>query len=272
MTPPILAAPPDPRQSRNAPGRNTGRRRAGYRDPWRRARRIGLWVVLAGLLLPMPFIIAYRFVPPPITALMAIRSLEGAPLHRHWLPLDRIAPSLMRAVVASEDEKFCFHHGFDWQAIGAAWRDWRAGREPKGASTISMQTAKNLFLWPGRSILRKGIEAYLTVLIELFWDKHRIIETYLNVIEWGDGIYGAETASRIFFGKPAACCPIRAAGRRRGRMPTSPRAPRPFVRAWPMSRCPASTVAAEGAAATATENRDRGPGRRGRTWCRWRPS
>ncbi|HVA12546.1 MAG TPA: monofunctional biosynthetic peptidoglycan transglycosylase [Stellaceae bacterium] len=204
MTPPILAAPPDPRQSRNAPGRNTGRRRAGYRDPWRRARRIGLWVVLAGLLLPMPFIIAYRFVPPPITALMAIRSLEGAPLHRHWLPLDRIAPSLMRAVVASEDEKFCFHHGFDWQAIGAAWRDWRAGREPKGASTISMQTAKNLFLWPGRSILRKGIEAYLTVLIELFWDKHRIIETYLNVIEWGDGIYGAETASRIFFGKPAA--------------------------------------------------------------------
>lgn len=173
------------------------------RQRGRRALRIALWCLLIGLVLPVPFIIVYRFVPPPITALMAIRSLEGEPLHYRWVPLDRISPSLMHAVVASEDEKFCFDHGFDWQAIANALNTWRAGRQPKGASTISMQTAKNLFLWPGRSVVRKGIEAYITVLIEFFWDKHRIIETYLNIIEWGNGIYGAETAAEQLFGKPA---------------------------------------------------------------------
>ncbi|HLI19575.1 MAG TPA: monofunctional biosynthetic peptidoglycan transglycosylase [Stellaceae bacterium] len=162
------------------------------------------WLAVVALILPVPFVIAYRFVPPPISALMIIRSLGGAPLHRQWEPLDRISPNLMRAVVASEDEKFCFHHGFDWQAEQAAFDAWRAGHEPKGASTITMQTAKNLFLWPGRSFVRKAIEAYITVLLEFFWDKHRIIETYLNVIEWGNGIYGAETAARTFFNKPAS--------------------------------------------------------------------
>ena len=199
---PILSAPPGERRSRKSADQLRSRRRSPARS--RRALRVALWAVVIALLLPVPVVIAYRFVPPPITALMAIRSLEGAPLHKHWVPLDRIAPAMVRAVVASEDEKFCFHHGFDWQAIDNAFRDWRAGREPKGASTISMQTAKNLFLWPGRSLLRKGIEAYLTVLIELFWDKHRITETYLNVIEWGNGVYGAETAAEHYFGKPAA--------------------------------------------------------------------
>jgi monofunctional biosynthetic peptidoglycan transglycosylase len=112
--------------------------------------------------------------------------------------------TLPRAVIASEDEKFCTHHGFDWVAFDNAYRDWRAGREPKGASTITMQVAKNLFLWPGRSVLRKGIEAYLTVLLELLWDKHRIMEVYLNVIEWGDGIYGADAAAHRYFNKPAS--------------------------------------------------------------------
>ena len=174
----------------------------------RRLRRRGLWMalyaIMIALVLPVPIVIAYRFVPPPITALMAIRSFQGAALHRHWVPLERMSPSILHAVVASEDERFCVHHGFDWQAIDNAWRDWRSGREPKGASTITMQTAKNLFLWPGRSLLRKGVEAYLTVLIEFFWDKHRIIETYLNVIEWGEGIYGVDTAAHVYFGKPAA--------------------------------------------------------------------
>jgi monofunctional biosynthetic peptidoglycan transglycosylase len=203
MSRPTLASPPDERPPRQTFGRRPARKRAAPRFA-RRGFRIAAWVIVIGLALPVPFVIAYRFVPPPISALMILRSLGGAPLHRQWVPLARISPNLMRAVVASEDEKFCFHHGFDWQAEHAAFDAWRAGREPKGASTITMQTAKNLFLWPGRSVVRKGIEAYITVLLEFFWDKHRIIETYLNVIEWGNGIYGAETAARSFFGKPAS--------------------------------------------------------------------
>lgn len=177
----------------------------------KRAGRFVAYAVLAALLLPVFPIIAYRFVPPPITPLMVIRRFEGEPIRQRFVPLARISPALIRAVVASEDEKFCFHHGFDWDALGAAWRDWRAGREPKGASTITMQTAKNLFLWPGRSILRKGIEAYLTALIELFWSKERIMEVYLNIIEWGNGVYGAEAAAHAHFDKPAAALTAREA-------------------------------------------------------------
>lgn len=170
----------------------------------RRLLRLALLIVLVGLLLPVPFVVAYRFVPPPITSLMVIRWLGGTPIDRHWVQLDRISAALPRAVIASEDEKFCTHHGFDWVAVNNAYRAWRAGREPKGASTITMQVAKNLFLWPGRSVIRKGVEAYLTVLLEFFWDKHRIMEVYLNVIEWGDGIYGADTAAHHYFNKAAS--------------------------------------------------------------------
>jgi len=189
MAPPIVAA------KRSVRDRSRPRRRVG---------RLIAYAVLIALALPLLPILAYRFVPPPITPLMVIRRLEGEPIRQRFVPLNRISPALIRAVVASEDEKFCVHHGFDWDALDAAWRDWRAGREPKGASTITMQTAKNLFLWPGRSVLRKGIEAYLTALIELFWSKERIMEVYLNIIEWGDGIYGAEMAARAHLGKPAA--------------------------------------------------------------------
>ena len=195
--------PPDERPSHRAFGRRTAGKRPG-RNPLRRAGQIVAWVILIGLVLPVPFVIAYRFVPPPVSALMVLRSLDGAPLHKEWVPLERISPISCVRWSPSEDEKFCIHHGFDWQAEQAAFAEWRAGREPKGASTITMQTAKNLFLWPGRSVIRKGIEAYITVLIEFFWNKHRIIETYLNVIEWGNGIYGAETAARSYFGKAAA--------------------------------------------------------------------
>ena len=190
------SADPSPRQSF---GRKVPRRRLG-----RRLLRFALRILLVALLLPVPFVLAYRFVPPPLTPLMAIRSLGGASLNKHWLPLERIAAALPRAVIASEDEKFCTHHGFDWVAFNNAYRDWRAGREPKGASTITMQVAKNLFLWPGRSVIRKGIEAYLAVLLELLWDKHRIMEVYLNVIEWGDGTYGADAAAHRYFNKPAS--------------------------------------------------------------------
>jgi monofunctional glycosyltransferase len=202
MTPPRLAADTE------AASWDRGTRRIKPVKQPRPARgrfgRMVVLLVLAMLALPVVMIVAYRFVPPPVTPLMLIRALGGAPLRQRFVPLAQISPTLIRAVVASEDEKFCFHHGFDWVELAAAWQDWRAGRTPRGASTISMQTAKNLFLWPGRSFLRKGIEAYLTAVIELLWSKERIIEVYLNIIEWGDGVYGAEMAARAHFGKSAA--------------------------------------------------------------------
>jgi monofunctional biosynthetic peptidoglycan transglycosylase len=200
MPPSSRSAPAADRSPRQRFGRKVVRRRP-------RGRRLLRWVLYAlliGLLLPVPFVIVYRFVPPPITTLQVIRWIGGAALDKHWEPLDRISAALPRAVIASEDEKFCTHHGFDWVAMNNAYRAWRAGREPKGASTITMQVAKNLFLWPGRSVIRKAFEAYLTVLLEFFWDKHRIMEVYLNVIEWGDGIYGADAAAHHYFNKPAA--------------------------------------------------------------------
>ncbi|HEX4192407.1 MAG TPA: monofunctional biosynthetic peptidoglycan transglycosylase [Stellaceae bacterium] len=200
MPPSSRSAPAADHSSRQRFGRKAVRRRP--RGP--RLLRWALYAVLIGLLLPVPFVIVYRFVPPPITTLQVIRWIGGAALDKHWEPLDRISAALPRAVIASEDEKFCTHHGFDWVAMNNAYRAWRASREPKGASTITMQVAKNLFLWPGRSVIRKAFEAYLTVLLEFFWDKHRIMEVYLNVIEWGDGIYGADAAAHHYFNKPAA--------------------------------------------------------------------
>ena len=127
------------------------------------------------------------------------------------MPLEEISPQLMRAVIASEDERFCEHFGFDFKAIEEAWKRNQHGRRIYGGSTISMQTAKNLFLWPGRDWLRKGLEAYFTGLIELFWSKRRIIEVYLNIIEMGPGIYGAEAAAHAQFGKPAVALTSREA-------------------------------------------------------------
>jgi len=170
----------------------------------RRPSRLVRFVAIAFALSLAPVVI-YRAVNPPLTPLMLMRKLaDGEPIRMSWVPLQRIPPALVRAVIASEDEKFCHHHGFDWVQMGEAWRRFKAGHRARGASTISQQTAKNVFLWPGRSIVRKGIEAYLTVLIELFWSKPRIIEVYLNVIEWGHGIYGADAAAHAYFGKPAS--------------------------------------------------------------------
>jgi monofunctional glycosyltransferase len=204
MSPSPRSAHSDDRGNDHSPRQTFGRKVVRRPPRGRRLSRLALFVVLIGLLLPVPFVIAYRFVPPPITSLMVIRWLGGASLNRHWVPLDRISAALPRAVISSEDEKFCTHHGFDWAAFNNAYRAWRAGREPKGASTITMQVAKKLFLWPGRSLIRKGFEAYLTVLLEFFWDKHRIMEVYLNVIEWDDGVYGADAAAHRYFSKPAS--------------------------------------------------------------------
>lgn len=170
----------------------------------RRFGRILAFAVGAFLVGSVFLVALYREVPPPVTPLMLIRGVEGHGIAKEWLSLAQISPHLVRAVIASEDAKFCDHHGFDWDAIGEAWRRYRQGAgRLRGASTISMQTAKNVFLWPGRDWPRKGLEAYFTVLIELAWGKRRIIETYLNVVEWGPGIYGAEAASQSHFHKPA---------------------------------------------------------------------
>jgi monofunctional biosynthetic peptidoglycan transglycosylase len=171
-----------------------------------RRRIAGIFVgcLLAVLLLPVGLTAAYRYVPPPITPLMVIRLFEGEGINKDWVPLDRMSPHLGRAVIALEDTAFCSHSGFDWDEVANAVEDRLKGEPMRGASTISMQTAKNVFLWPDRHVTRKLLEAPLTVLIETFWDKRRILEVYLNVIEWGPGIYGIEAASHTYFGKPAS--------------------------------------------------------------------
>ena len=157
------------------------------------------------------FVVLYRFVPPPVTPLMIIRVAQQIKdgkkirLYKDWKSLKNISPNLVQAVTASEDNKFTEHYGFDFDAIEKAqqFNEKKKGKKVMGASTISQQTAKNVFLWPGRSWIRKGIEVYFTVLIEMVWGKERIMEVYLNVIETGDGVYGAEAASQEYYHKHA---------------------------------------------------------------------
>jgi monofunctional biosynthetic peptidoglycan transglycosylase len=156
-------------------------------------------------------VILYRFLPPPITPLMLIRLVEQVAdgkqmkLKKEWKPYKKISPHLALAVVASEDQLFLDHYGFDFTAIKKAYESnsKKKKRPIKGASTISQQVAKNVFLWPGRSWVRKGFEVYFTFLIEIFWSKERILEVYLNVVEMGEGVYGAQAASAFYFKKPA---------------------------------------------------------------------
>jgi monofunctional biosynthetic peptidoglycan transglycosylase len=186
-----------------APGRATPpRRRAGF---WRFIRRLILVVLVIAIVAPPASVLVYRFVPPPITFLMVERLVEGHGMDYRWRPLSRISPALQDAVVASEDQRFCEHDGFDFNAMEKAMKaNERRPDKLRGGSTISQQTAKNVFLWPGRSYVRKAIEAWYTVLIETIWGKRRIMEAYLNVVEFGPGVYGAEAASQRFFHETAA--------------------------------------------------------------------
>ena len=184
-----LSAPVPP------PGRTSGRR-------W---RRIVLGLLLGAMLLPSVLVLAFRFVPVPAPPLMAIRAAQGSGWQHDWVSLDRISPVLARAVVASEDNLFCAERlGFDEAALLGQVSAWWRGARPRGASTITMQVAKNLFLWPGRDIVRKLAEAALTPQIALAWPKQRVMEVYLNSVEFGPGIYGAEAASQHFFRRPAS--------------------------------------------------------------------
>ncbi len=138
-----------------------------------------------------------------MTPLMGIRLAQGEGLTRDWVRLDEMAPSLAAAVLAAEDSRFCSHGGIDWTEMRNAIDQYRTDDRVRGASTITMQTAKNLLLWPGRTFLRKGVEIYFAKYLELVWPKRRILEVYLNVAEWGPGVYGAEAAARRYFGKAA---------------------------------------------------------------------
>ncbi len=154
---------------------------------------------------PLAVLIVFRFVPVPITSLMLIRVVQGYPLHHEWVPYRRIAPALSRAVIASEDNLFCSEPlGIDTGALWSQVDDGLRGRRPRGASTITMQVARNLFLWPGRSMVRKALELWLTPQIALLWPKRRILEVYLNSVEFGPGIFGVEAAARHWFGHDAA--------------------------------------------------------------------
>lgn len=178
---------------------------------WEKMRAIIRWTVVAFLGSTILAVVALRFLPVYFTPLMFIRCYEqmtegkSLKMKHHWVPLNKISPSLPMAVMASEDAKFLKHHGFDYQAIEhAAERNRKHPEKRKlGASTISQQTAKNVFLWPGRSWVRKGFEVYFTALIELMWPKERIMEVYLNSIEMGDGIYGADAVAEEHFGTDA---------------------------------------------------------------------
>ena len=177
----------------------------------RRWRRWLLWLPLAFVLATVLQVLLLRWIPPLGSAFMAERQLSAwwhrdpdFHLYYAWRSWSRISSNLPIALVAAEDQKFPFHHGFDFEAIDKAMDHNARSRHVRGASTISQQVAKNLFLWSGRSYVRKGLEVWYTVLIETLWPKRRILEVYANIAEFGDGVYGAEAAGKRFFGKPAA--------------------------------------------------------------------
>ncbi|WP_207424424.1 monofunctional biosynthetic peptidoglycan transglycosylase [Desertivirga brevis] len=167
------------------------------------ARKVVLWFFI----ITISWVIIYRFINPPFTLLMVQRGIggvvagEGWKLEKEWRNSEELSNNLKLAAVAGEDANFMHHFGFDFKSIQKAYAKNKAGKPIRGGSTISQQTAKNVFLWPGRSYIRKAFEAYFTLLIEIFWSKERILEVYLNVAEMGDGIYGAEAATRKYYHK-----------------------------------------------------------------------
>lgn len=175
----------------------------------RRLARLGLKYGSRALLLFVLFsavwILTYRFINPPVTPLMIMRHFqEEEDLRKRWRDRDEVSPDFLLAVVAAEDQLFFQHNGFDWKQIGTAIDERLKGGRLRGGSTISQQVAKNVFLWPGRSWIRKGLEAWFTLGIELCWSKERILEVYVNVAEMGRGVYGVEAAAQHYFQKPAA--------------------------------------------------------------------
>ncbi|MFD1612142.1 monofunctional biosynthetic peptidoglycan transglycosylase [Sphingomonas tabacisoli] len=180
--------------------RASSRPRSRSRTRSFRPIRFLIKAVIGLILFSVVWVAVYRFVPPPFTFTMLGDVLSGRSVEKDWMPLSRIDPNMARAAIAGEDAKFCSHHGFDVDAIGAAMmRNAAGGHIIRGGSTISQQTAKNTFLWQGGGYFRKGLEAWFTLLIEAIWGKHRIMEVYLNVAETGIGTYGANAGSQRYF-------------------------------------------------------------------------
>lgn len=177
----------------------------------RKIFRIVFRIVLTFFIGSIALVLLYRFVDPPLTPLMMIRPLEGlgsgelVGVSKEWIDIDEVDTDLLKSVIASEDARFFEHGGIDWKAVEAAqeYNEKHKGEKVRGASTITMQCARNIFLWQDRNYIRKGLEAYFTYLIEFFWGKERILEVYINMIEWGDGIYGVEAAAQAYFGTSA---------------------------------------------------------------------
>jgi monofunctional biosynthetic peptidoglycan transglycosylase len=194
---------PSPRRlSRKKKTRGKRRASGRIRATWRRWL---LRVVLVFLLVSVLPVILMRWIPPPTSAVILARTLgEGRSQDYQWVPMERIAPAAALAVVAAEDQKFPDHRGFDFDAILDAAENHARGGRLRGASTLTQQVAKNLFLWQGRSYLRKGLEAWMTVLLEIAWPKRRILEVYLNIAEMGERTFGVQAASRRYFARPAA--------------------------------------------------------------------
>jgi monofunctional biosynthetic peptidoglycan transglycosylase len=198
-------------QQLRAPQRQPHRAGGRARFPW--FRRAAAVVFLLLVPLPLLLLLLFRVVPVPGTPQMLASWLMGTGAHYRWIEPGRISPSLFGAVIASEDQKFCLHHGFDWGSIDKAMRAHEHGARLRGASTISQQTARSLFLLPVRSWIRKGLEAWLTVLEEALWPKRRILAVYLNIVDWGNGNFGAEAASQAYFHRSAATLTMKEATR-----------------------------------------------------------
>lgn len=168
-----------------------------------------IWKTAVGfLILTNVWVLLYRWVNPPVTYLMVSKYIqddrEDREISYDWVDLEEISPHLQLAVICSEDQRFVKHNGISWTAVEKAIEDKKKGKKLRGASTITQQVAKNAFLWPGRSWVRKGLEVYFTYLVEFYWSKSRILEVYLNIIELGPGVYGAEAAAQKYFKRPAA--------------------------------------------------------------------
>jgi monofunctional glycosyltransferase len=221
----------------------------GERTPWLRRAAAVIFAFLVPL--PILYLLVFRFVPVPATPQMALDFVTFQPVKYSWRSYDDISPNLGRAVIGSEDQDFCNHHGFDWKDIDTALKQHE--RHPhkrlRGASTISQQVARTLFLLPVRSWVRKGAEAYLTALVEFFWPKKRILTAYLNLVDWGHGNYGAEAAAEVYFGIPASALSKAQAARLATVLPNPDRwraaRPGPYVasrtevvidRAWEVTR------------------------------------
>lgn len=198
--------------------------KGGAASGWKRYGRRVISAVavlfLAGLLLLLGVVVAYRYVTPPFSTLMAARAFSGSPTRQTWVPLSRMSREAVTAVVANEDALYCSHQGVDWGAIReVVEKAWRRGTPPRGASTIPMQTAKNMFLWPGRSYVRKAIEIPLAYTIRFAWGRQRVLEIYLNFAEWAPGVFGIEAAARHHFKTSAARLTRRQAARLAAALP-----------------------------------------------------